>query len=244
MTNPTIKEGKCCETCRDFDKDGGKVCFSPACLCHSSPAPKEECFCICHGQKLPKGSKCLCGCIAPKENPEGQFVTKTDVEATAYCYLRYDIKLEDWQARLIAGKLGICAEREIKAAREEHQKLAPKDSFEELAHAYFEPGDNTYWDAIELAKDFISRAYEKGLAVTQKKGEAFRKGYMAGREEVIGEVKEKFKDIRHCTDCLCTDASHSQDECYYRECKEFECPCHKVIERCLNILSDLTPGIK
>ena len=27
--------------------------------------------------------------------------------------------------------------------------------FEELAHAYFEPGDKTYWDAIEFAQSFF-----------------------------------------------------------------------------------------
>ena len=29
--------------------------------------------------------------------------------------------------------------------------------FEELAHAYFEPGDKDYWDGIELAKDYIKK---------------------------------------------------------------------------------------
>lgn len=27
--------------------------------------------------------------------------------------------------------------------------------FDELAHAFFEPGDKDYWDGIELAKGFI-----------------------------------------------------------------------------------------
>lgn len=36
-------------------------------------------------------------------------------------------------------------------------KKQPKSlkEFEELAHAYFEPGDKTYWDGINLAKSFF-----------------------------------------------------------------------------------------
>ena len=41
------------------------------------------------------------------------FITDTLTEQTAYEYLRVDLKIPEWQARLIAGKIGICAENEF-----------------------------------------------------------------------------------------------------------------------------------
>ena len=38
------------------------------------------------------------------------------VEATAYEYLKTDLKLQEWQARLIAGKIGMCASNELSKA--------------------------------------------------------------------------------------------------------------------------------
>lgn len=43
----------------------------------------------------------------------------------------------------------------------EHSNKTPMEEFEELAHAYFEPGDKTYWDAIEFAKDFFKHERPK-----------------------------------------------------------------------------------
>ncbi len=35
-----------------------------------------------------------------------------------------------------------------------HLTELKKEDFENLAHAYFEPGNKTYWDGIEFAKSF------------------------------------------------------------------------------------------
>jgi len=44
------------------------------------------------------------------------------------------------------------------------QKEEPKEKdvwveYDDLSHAYFEPGDKDYWDGIEFAKDFFSRHF-------------------------------------------------------------------------------------
>lgn len=49
------------------------------------------------------------------------WITDNLVEKTAYEYLRIDLKITEWQARLVAGKLGVCADNILAQARKDER---------------------------------------------------------------------------------------------------------------------------
>lgn len=82
---------------------------------------------------------------------------------------------------------------------------------ENLAHAYFEPGDKGYWDGIELGKDFLrssshrifTQAIEMAIELLNKQGDFMVEDPFGNmkqgvfKEDFTAELKELKDNIKY-----------------------------------------------
>ncbi len=115
-----------------------------------------------------------------------------NIKATAYEYLRVDLKVPEWQALLISGKIGVRVEHEISLARKEWEKECQDKCLEQYAMGQQEGLEHAEW---KLRKEWNAELVKKlkKMKVIRKNGEnsLIYQQRNAAIEEIIAKLQEK-----------------------------------------------------